>query len=143
MKKFLMLIFSLLLVAVTGCSSLVMEDPANYISTTEALEKLDNKDTFALFLCETKQDVCKDMWPELDKLKKNDDIIFDYIDLGEIDTEKEYEEIDKIASEEYLDVDLEFMPKIIYIVDGKRNYITEGTNVYELMLEDYKEKLKK
>ena len=82
-KKLLVLI--ILLLMLTGCSSLFAGSPVNYVSPEEVIGRFDAGDTFAFIIGDATCPACNQyMKGAQAEFKKKDDVVLDYVDLNKL-----------------------------------------------------------
>lgn len=116
-KKIVPLLLSLAML--TGCSSLVIEDPFIPIEIEDAFEMFDNDETFGIIVSDSSAEVTSYLLPFLDEIKEQYDYSFYYVDLKNVRTSEKSESAEKLFSEEYLNLTSSYIPKIAMVVDGE------------------------
>lgn len=116
-KKILPLLLSLAML--TGCSSLVLEEPVERISIEKAVEMYDNDETFGLLVMESKDSLYNRVLNNLDKVLAKYDFVFYLVDLSESDTPEEQSLFEKLGTEEYMNLPGSYIPKFALVKDGE------------------------
>ena len=103
----------------TGCTSSKSTKSYIEINYTELNQKLENKDTFALYIGSATCTHCQELKPILEKVITDYDLEIYYIDLNKFDLKNEEERT------QYNDVwdsaSLTGTPTIVFITEGKIN----------------------
>lgn len=137
MKKLLGIL--VILLALTGCSSLILGDSVNFVTPDKIIEKFDKGETFAFVIGDATCGFCKQYRETtLEEFKKEKDIELDYIDLN-ILTKSETDDAIKLVNEEnYLNGDFSATPTTYFVVEGKVVKVLAGAVGYDKLAEGYK-----
>lgn len=130
MKKILILFVAILTLALTGCSN---SKDLIEISYDDLATKIENKDSFVLYVGRTTCSHCKDFKPILEKVVNEYDLDVYYIDLDNVSNAKYNAVLKKI--------DGEGTPTTVYIEKGKTlsSPRIEGARDYDTIVEFFKD----
>lgn len=127
MKK----IISLLLIALilVGCGSPAKE--INYISSVDAMTKMDNQDSFFMIIGNSTCSACQVYKPVLEELVKNKgaDLFYVETDTEAAISDTDYKNVLKFF-EEYLNDEVKGTPATLYVEDGKVETVEIGIQKY-------------
>lgn len=127
MKK----IISLLLIALilVGCGSPAKE--INYISSVDAMTKMDNQDSFFMIIGNSTCSACQVYKPVLEELVKNKgaDLFYVETDTEAAKSDTDYKNVLKFF-EEYLNDEVKGTPATLYVEDGKVETVEIGIQKY-------------
>lgn len=127
MKK----IISLLLIALilVGCGSPAKE--INYISSVDAMTKMDNQDSFFMIIGNSTCSACQVYKPVLEELVKNKgaDLYYVETDTEAAKSDTDYKNVLKFF-EEYLNDEVKGTPATLYVEDGKVETVEIGIQKY-------------
>lgn len=140
MKK-LVLITSLLLVVLAGCTSTSNKKEINYVESADIMEKMDNQESFFLIIGNTTCSACLAYKPTLEEIVANKEADLYYL---EVDTENGKSETHKAnvqkLFEEYLNSEINSTPTTIYVHEGKMDEYRSGIIKYTALVEWYESK---
>lgn len=135
MKKYILIVV-IGFIFMTGCSSLVLEDPFNKISIEELENKIDSKDTFVFTACSMDSSLCDNFIEDaLMTLKRDYNIEIDFLDL-EIESADFINSFEDLKSE-YLGSALDENPATLFIVDGEIESIIYSNVPAETIYDEY------
>lgn len=138
MKKVLVLL--LLSIFLASCSSASKKE-INYISSVEAMEKMDNKESFFLVIGQSTCAGCIAYKPVLEELAANKNVDIFYV---ETDTEGAKSGNDRAnvikLFEEYLEDKINTTPTTIYVNQGAMETYEVGPVRYTQLIEWYQDK---
>lgn len=127
MKK----IISLLLIALilVGCGSPAKE--INYISSVDAMTKMDNQDSFFMIIGNSTCSACQVYKPVLEELVKNKgaDLFYVETDTEAAKSDTDYKNVLKFF-EEYLNDEVKGTPATLYVEEGKVETVEIGIQKY-------------
>lgn len=127
MKK----IISLLLIALilVGCGSPAKE--INYISSVDAMTKMDNQDSFFMIIGNSTCSACQVYKPVLEELVKNKgaDLYYVETDTEAAKSDTDYKNVLKFF-EEYLNDEVKGTPATLYVEEGKVETVEIGIQKY-------------
>lgn len=143
MKKVMTLVFGLALVTIlTGCvaekeeTEVSKSEVVNYVKSDEILSQIENKETFAFMLVDKTCSACE-FYKEntLPKMKEELGVVYDGIELNNIDSNEE--ELNSLVTliEEHLNNDFSATPTTYFMVDGELQHAAVGALEYEALLE--------
>lgn len=135
MKKRILVILVILL-AVTGCSSLIVVDPANYVGPETVIELFENEDTFAFVVGDSTCSACNAYMKGAQKeLFEKDEVALLYIDLNTL-KDVDIESFTKLV-QEHLSGNFEATPTTYFVVDGNVSQVKVGSIEYEELSSTY------
>lgn len=135
MKKRILVILVILL-AVTGCSSLIVVDPANYVGPETVIELFENEDTFAFVVGDSTCPACNTYMKGAQKeLFEKDEVALHYIDLNTL-KDVDIESFTKLV-QEHLSGNFEATPTTYFVVDGNVSQVKVGAIEYEELSSTY------
>lgn len=108
MKKIILLITSILIVFTFGCSK---KERLIEISANDFLNKIENKESFALYIGNENCSYCKLYKPTLEKALKDYNISIYHLDNSKL-TNEDYNKINPI-------INVQSTPTIVFIKDGE------------------------
>lgn len=124
-------IISLLLIALilVGCGSPAKE--INYISSVDAMTKMDNQDSFFMIIGNSTCSACQVYKPVLEELVKNKgaDLFYVETDTEAAKSDTDYKNVLKFF-EEYLNDEVKGTPATLYVEDGKVETVEIGIQKY-------------
>lgn len=134
MKK--ILISLVLVIVMASCSSQPQEKGINYISSVEAMEKMDNKESFFLVIGVSTCGGCIAYKPVLEEVVKNKgyDIFYVESDTEAARSNSDRENVIKFF-EEYLNDEIDTTPSTIYIENGEMERVEVGPVKYTALIE--------
>ena len=130
MKKKLLVLTLILVLALTGCTS---KKSLIDITYDELATKIENKDSFVLYVGSSKCSHCAEFEPNLEKVVVDYDLDVYYINMADL-SESRYNAVLKKA-------DTEGTPTLVYLEKGKTKTSPriEGTRDYNATLEFFKD----
>ena len=135
MKKKI-LVLGVLLLIITGCSSLVVEDPVFYVKADNITTKMENKDTFAFVIGDETCPACNAfMSGAQTQLKKEEGVALSYIDMDKLN-DSEMSELATLVNGK-LNGDFGATPTTYFVVEGKVEKVLVGAASYEELSEEY------
>lgn len=124
----------------TGCSLVEVDEKAqvNPVTAKEVIEKMDNKESFAVVIGDAKCSACVTYLDTLEEFNKKEGILFDYIDLNELkgETDPALADTQKLVRE-YLDEKFEATPTTYFIKNGSLVEDKVGAMSYKDLKEVY------
>lgn len=135
MRKRIVMILTLLMF-LSGCSKLILENPVVNIGPEKVVEMIDSEETFVFIVGSSSCPVCTEYIDgPLQEIFNKNDLKFNYLDL---DLPLDEEKMNLLVGDEkYINGNLESTPTTYFVSKGKIVHVREGVIAYKYLLEYY------